>query len=179
MIGKKIREIRTKQGMTQKQLGERAGIAEPTIRKYELGKLNPKLETIRKITDALGVPIDTLLDIKPLKTQYVAVREGDETKVPLNNNLLEYEAFDEYLKQIGYKTFMDLARFKNPKGKHGDVWIIYDKREDKCYSATTEDLDQLMDNIVSYTKFQIHELLSRLNPVDQEEAKEKYKSFMR
>lgn len=53
--GELIRNIRIKKGLTQKQLGERAKIAEPTIRRYELGKLNPKYETIQKIAAALGV----------------------------------------------------------------------------------------------------------------------------
>ncbi len=60
-IGKRIRAIRTATGMTQKTLGEKSGIAEPTIRRYESGKLHPKLETIRKIADALEVPVLALL----------------------------------------------------------------------------------------------------------------------
>ena len=55
-IGAKIRELRKARGLTQKELGERAGIAEPTIRRYELGKLNPKFETVQKIAKALNVP---------------------------------------------------------------------------------------------------------------------------
>lgn len=55
-IGERIRELRNDRGMTQKELGERAGIAEPTIRRYELGKLNPKFETVQKIAKALEVP---------------------------------------------------------------------------------------------------------------------------
>ena len=47
-IGEQIRELRKERGLTQKELGERSGIAEPTIRRYELGKLNPKFETVQK-----------------------------------------------------------------------------------------------------------------------------------
>lgn len=54
-IGDKIRTERKKHGWTQKQLGEKCGIAEPTIRSYELGRLNPKKETIKKFSSALGV----------------------------------------------------------------------------------------------------------------------------
>lgn len=53
-IGERIRSIRKSRNLTQKQLGELTGIAEPTIRRYELGKLNPKYETIEKIADKLG-----------------------------------------------------------------------------------------------------------------------------
>lgn len=54
-VGEKIRETRKAKGLTQKELGELCGIAEPTIRRYETGKLNPKFETIEKIANALGV----------------------------------------------------------------------------------------------------------------------------
>lgn len=47
-------------GLTQKKLGELCGIAEPTIRRYELGKLNPKIGTLNKIAKALGVPVTEL-----------------------------------------------------------------------------------------------------------------------
>ena len=60
-IGERIRSIRKAQNLTQKQLGELAGIAEPTIRRYELGKLNPKYETIEKIAAALKVSTGSLL----------------------------------------------------------------------------------------------------------------------
>lgn len=58
--GDKIRAARKKAGLTQRKLGELCGIAEPTIRKYELGKLNPKKETLEKIAEPLGVYYATL-----------------------------------------------------------------------------------------------------------------------
>lgn len=61
--GQLIRFHRKRVGLTQKELGERAGIAEPTIRRYELGKLNPKYETLEKIAGALGVWVTNLIDI--------------------------------------------------------------------------------------------------------------------
>lgn len=67
-IGERIRKLRIESGLTQKQLGERAKIAEPTIRKYELGKLNPKIETIQKIANALKVPIQLITEPKEFFT---------------------------------------------------------------------------------------------------------------
>lgn len=60
-VGDKIRILRKEQKMTQKELGEACGIAESTIRRYELDKLNPKYETRKKIADALGVHVSQLL----------------------------------------------------------------------------------------------------------------------
>lgn len=53
--GERIRAARKAANLTQKQLGELCGIAEPTIRRYELDKLNPKRETLQKIAAPLGV----------------------------------------------------------------------------------------------------------------------------
>ena len=58
--GKKIKLIRTFRGLTQKELGDLAGIHEVAIRKYELGKNLPKPEQLRKIADALNVNVNTL-----------------------------------------------------------------------------------------------------------------------
>ena len=59
--GELIRKARKDAGLTQKQLGEKSGIAEPTIRRYELGKLNPKIETLQKIARALNISVNELM----------------------------------------------------------------------------------------------------------------------
>lgn len=59
--GERIRKYRKEKHLTQKRLGELAEIAEPTIRRYELGKLNPKYETLLKIASALEIPVAFLL----------------------------------------------------------------------------------------------------------------------
>ena len=47
---------------SQKQLAEKCDMYESQIRKYELSNANPKLDTIRKISAALGVYISDLVD---------------------------------------------------------------------------------------------------------------------
>lgn len=61
-IGERIKAFRLVRGMTQKELGTRMGVDQSTVRKYESGKLNPKIETVKKIADALGVDAWTLVD---------------------------------------------------------------------------------------------------------------------
>lgn len=57
-VGETIRKVRKEKGMTQKQLGDACipPIAESNIRKYELDKQNPKLETLLRISKALNIP---------------------------------------------------------------------------------------------------------------------------
>lgn len=66
-IGENIRKIRKEKGFTQKQLGELCGIDEANIRKYELGKANPKIETIEKIAQALETSSDVIRGLKIVK----------------------------------------------------------------------------------------------------------------
>lgn len=48
---------RKARGITQKELAERCGLAEVTIRKYEMGRRFPNAETLKRITKELGVKI--------------------------------------------------------------------------------------------------------------------------
>lgn len=63
--GEKIRAARKKAGMTQKQLGASCNppIPEITIRLYELGKRNPKIDALQRIAAVLNMPIYKTLGI--------------------------------------------------------------------------------------------------------------------
>lgn len=65
-VKENIKRIRKEREMTQEQLGESCNpkISASTIRKYELGILKPKIETINKIAIALGVKTADLLDME-------------------------------------------------------------------------------------------------------------------
>lgn len=64
LIGEKIKKYRKEKGLTQKKLSELSNINEVQIRQYELGKANPKIETIEKIAKALETTTDELRGIK-------------------------------------------------------------------------------------------------------------------
>ncbi|MBD9002822.1 MAG: helix-turn-helix domain-containing protein [Faecalibacterium prausnitzii] len=59
-IGERIYFCRLERKMTQKQLAEKAGMADSAIRKYESGRITPKFETLNRIAAALEVPWTTL-----------------------------------------------------------------------------------------------------------------------
>lgn len=60
-IGEKIKHLRTKRGLTQKQLAEMSGIAVISLQQYESNRRTPKTEQIIKISNAFEVPIDFFL----------------------------------------------------------------------------------------------------------------------
>lgn len=82
-IATKLKEARQKKGLTQKQLGDKCGMYESQIRRYELGSLNPKIETLQKIADALDVPVSEVADCEfdgDGKTQKDASKKIDDAE---------------------------------------------------------------------------------------------------
>lgn len=63
-IGENIKRIRAEKRITQKQLADALGVSQAMVAQYESDKRNPKMETIKKIADALEVSIDELCDSK-------------------------------------------------------------------------------------------------------------------
>ena len=59
-IGENIKKARLAAGLTQKELADKCGIADSAVRKYESGRVVPKLPMIKKIADALNVFITDL-----------------------------------------------------------------------------------------------------------------------
>ncbi len=73
-IGRKIKELRKKRGLTQKDLGEMVGLDQTTISGYENGRRQIDLQKLMKIAQALGVDLKELIsvDSKPSEISKVA-----------------------------------------------------------------------------------------------------------
>lgn len=56
----RLKEIRKKENLTLKALGEEVGLASNTLSQYENGKREPRLETWQKLASVLNVPIPYL-----------------------------------------------------------------------------------------------------------------------
>lgn len=62
-VALRLVRYRSEHGLTQRQLAQRLGMKQPAIARLELGEMTPKLETLIRIADLLGV--EFLLDIRP------------------------------------------------------------------------------------------------------------------
>ena len=60
-LGKNLKRIRTKKGMSQGDIARALEVHRAYISGIENGKRNPTLATIKKLSDALGVSADELL----------------------------------------------------------------------------------------------------------------------
>lgn len=56
-IGSRLRDIRERQGMSQRELARRAGLTHGTISCIERDKISPSIGTMRQILDSLGMTL--------------------------------------------------------------------------------------------------------------------------
>lgn len=61
MIGKRVRELRVKMGLSQQELGNAIGVTKVSVCGYESGTRIPNLEKLAKLADALQTSTDYLL----------------------------------------------------------------------------------------------------------------------
>ena len=115
-VAENIKRIRKEKHLTQKQLGEKCGMSESTLRQYEIGYRNPKLETIRKIAAALGVYISDLVDDWSKFSQ-------EEISDDLENGNTGIVSHEKAIELSGYqvadseKPLLDSYRQLNPAGQ--------------------------------------------------------------
>lgn len=88
LIGKRIKELRTKYKLTQTELAEKVGVTKSTIAAYENDSRQPSYEVLIKMASAFRVSIDSILLDRP-----GAILEVDGLKkeqLDLVENLIKY-----------------------------------------------------------------------------------------
>jgi transcriptional regulator with XRE-family HTH domain len=64
-IGTRIIQIRGQRNITQRELSRRSGLASSYLSRIENRRLEPRPKTLRKIADALGVPMSEIFQESP------------------------------------------------------------------------------------------------------------------
>ena len=60
-FGERLRQLRIDAGLTQDALADRLGIKKQTISRYENSEREPNIRTAKKLADALGVSLESLV----------------------------------------------------------------------------------------------------------------------
>lgn len=105
-VGERIRYVRELEGLSQRELGRRAGLTHGTIALIEKGRISPSIGSIRKILDAMSLTLAEFfnLNIEP------------ESKILFGKeDLLEVGTGGVSMKQIG----------KNLRGR--PLQILYER----------------------------------------------------
>ena len=64
MLAAKLKDLRLKKGISQETLAENLNTSRSNISKYESGKLEPNLFTLKKLCEFYNISADELLEIK-------------------------------------------------------------------------------------------------------------------
>ncbi len=60
-IGKFLKELRNENGMTQEQLGERIGVSNKTVSRWETGNYMPPVDCLNMLSDIYHISINEIL----------------------------------------------------------------------------------------------------------------------
>jgi DNA-binding XRE family transcriptional regulator len=61
-VGEKVRALRLASGRTAMEVAEAAGLARSNFARLEAGRHEPRLATLRRVAEALAVPLSTLVE---------------------------------------------------------------------------------------------------------------------
>lgn len=75
LLGKRIRELRTKRGLSQERLSELCGVSSRHISEMERGESNPSFQVMEQVTSALGISMKDLFDFEHHKNRNDALEE--------------------------------------------------------------------------------------------------------
>lgn len=140
-FGAKLKKCRKDMSLSQKEFGQKIGVAESTVSLYESNKRFPDADTLKKISALFGVSLDYLLGNAPAKTVQ-QTPEGRGVRIPVLGRvvagipieaveeILDYEEIPPELAATG-EFFALQVRGDSmlPKLEEGDV-VIVKKQED-------------------------------------------------
>ncbi len=85
-IGKFIAALRKEQGLTQEQLGEKLGVTNKTISRWENGNYMPDVEMLSLLSKEFGVSINELISGERLATEDFKEAADNNLVTALNNS---------------------------------------------------------------------------------------------
>lgn len=118
-VGENIKKIRKEKGMTQKDLGKKLGVSQAAIGQFENNNSNLKMDTIKKIAQALEVEYTRLI----IETPFSSGSQEERQKMS-DEELAEY---------LTYSTINDESKKR----------LILDRIQNRNFKTLTEHFEKL------------------------------------
>lgn len=139
-IGERIKLARKSKGLTQKKLGELSGTSEITVRQYELGKRQPRLEQLQRIASALGVSMLGLTGISEALESYMFEITEPDGGVSVETVQTLYEKLPDELKTEFWSRVYPTINSCPDKSRHD---LAYSKLNEKGRCIAAERVEEL------------------------------------
>lgn len=101
-FSQRLKMLRQKANLTQKELAEKLGVSRGTIGMYEIGQRDPDTETLQKLSDIFGVSVDYLLGKTDVPNAFIPDDYSQKYKIT-KRDILQYENFIQHVNAF----FMD------------------------------------------------------------------------
>lgn len=152
-IGKKIRELRKIQGITQEGLAEITGLSTMSIRRYEAGQRMINEKNLLRIASALGVQI---WDISP----------DNYTLESVKSDILESISFDKFMESIGYEFIPEYCY----DGTLCD--LLVDSKNQKLYIFPTnqESFEVLGNSVTEFADFSVQRMIKNGKEIEDNDG---------
>lgn len=93
-IGKFIAQLRKQEGLTQMQLAERLNITDRAVSKWETGKTQPDIDTLKQIAEFFDVSIERIIYGKEKKRFHFSVKADPQAAIELGSILAMILSYD-------------------------------------------------------------------------------------
>lgn len=144
-IGGKIKEMRNAAGLTQSQLAQLSGVAPITIRQYETGKRQPRIEQLQKIAKALKVSVAVFLPEK-LERKYLEYENiAHDIKRDMIDSAVDYEEYESARKTKISDIQIGLILGENRRKRLEKINASFDKLNDDGQQKAVERLEELAE----------------------------------
>ncbi|WP_423237082.1 helix-turn-helix domain-containing protein [Clostridium peptidivorans] len=192
MLGYKIKTLRIKNQLTQKQLADKLGLAQSTIGMIESGKRDVSFEILIKIADLFNVSTDYLtrksakavIEDKLEELNMTFEELSDKTKIPMVffdklDDIIPYEGDYERIQVIARALNIEPIDLANALHRQ-EPPITYEKLDkwDKKYNsrdlsekANYIELGKVVEECRKYKEYSITNLVSRIAQDDNKRKK--------
>lgn len=97
-IGEFLATLRKEQGWTQEQLGERLGVTNKTVSRWEKGNYLPPVEMLQMMSDLYGLSINEILSGERLTQEQYRERAEENIKTALSESAFTLQEKIEFYK---------------------------------------------------------------------------------
>ena len=94
-IGSFLKQLRTEHGMTQEQLGEKVGVSNKTVSRWETGNYMPPVECLSMLSDLYHISINEILAGKRVRGEGFAQIADQNLTATLQDLEKEHRVFEK------------------------------------------------------------------------------------
>lgn len=123
-IGQRLRDLRSKRGLTIRDLARKSGLNVNTLSMIENGKNSPSLESLQQLSFALDVPITAFFEPSVSRRKIAYFKTGQRSSVAFTHGMLE--DLGAGMPRRGAEVFLVTLK---PNSNSGENLMVHTGRE--------------------------------------------------